>query len=47
VDSLALADPVYSEKVKENEVGADWEIVNETTCKGDALIRQLAQPLVT
>jgi len=30
-----LAAPVDLEKVNENWVGAEWEIVNETTSKGD------------
>jgi len=47
VDSEVLAAPVHSEKVNENWVGAEWEIVNETTSKGDAWIRQRAQPLVS
>jgi len=36
VDSEMLAAPVHSEKVNENIVGAEWEIINETTSKGDA-----------
>jgi hypothetical protein len=47
VDSEVLAAPVHSEKVNQNGVGAEWEIVNETTSKGDAWIRQRAQPLLT
>jgi hypothetical protein len=47
VDSEVLAAPLDSEKVNENWVGGDWEIVNETTSKGDAWIRQRAQPLLT
>jgi hypothetical protein len=47
VDSEVLAAPVNSEKVNENFVGADSEIVNETSTKGDAWIRQRAQPLLT
>jgi hypothetical protein len=47
VDSEVLAAPVDSQKVNENWVDADWEIVNETTSKGDAWIRQRAQPLLT
>jgi hypothetical protein len=39
--------PVDSVKVNKNRVGADWEIVNETTSKGDTLIRQRAKPLLT
>jgi hypothetical protein len=44
VDSSALAAPVYSQNVKENWVDADWEIINETTSKGDAWIPQHTQP---
>jgi len=47
VDSEVLAAPVDSENVIENGVGADWEIVNETTSKGDAWTHQHAQPLLT
>jgi len=47
VDSEVLAAPVDLEKVNEICVGGDWEIVNETTPKGDAWIRQRAQPLLT
>ena len=47
MDSEALANPIDSEKVNENEVGADWEIINERSSKGDAWIRQCAQPLLT
>jgi len=42
-----LTAPVHSEKVNENRVGAEWEIVNETTSKGDAWFRYRAQPLLT
>jgi hypothetical protein len=42
-----LAAPVNLENVNKNGVGAEWEIVNETTSKGDAWIRQCAQPLLT
>jgi hypothetical protein len=47
MDSSALTTPIYSKKVDENWVDADWEIINETTLKGDAWIRQRAQPLLT
>jgi hypothetical protein len=47
VDSEALAAPVDSEKVNENRVGADWEIITETLSKGDAWIRKRSQPLLT
>jgi hypothetical protein len=46
VHSEALAAPVDSEKVNENWVGADWEIINETYSKGDAWIRESTQPLL-
>jgi hypothetical protein len=36
VDSEELAVPVDSEKVNENRVYADWEIITETPSKGDA-----------
>jgi hypothetical protein len=39
--------PVDSEKDNENWVGGVWEIVKETTSKGDAWIHQRAQPLLT
>jgi hypothetical protein len=42
-----LAAPVNSEKVNQNGVGAEWEIVNETTSKSDAWTRQRTQPLLT
>ena len=38
LDSEVLAAPVHSEKVNENGVGGDWEIVKETSSKGDAWI---------
>jgi hypothetical protein len=38
VDSKELLAPVDSEKINENEVEADWEIVTETPSKGDAWI---------
>jgi hypothetical protein len=47
VDSKALAAPVDSEKVNENGVGADWEIVTETPSIGDALMQKNSQPLLT
>jgi hypothetical protein len=47
VDSEVLAAPVDSEKGRKNCVGGDWEIVNETSSKSDARIRQDSQPLVT
>ena len=47
MDLEVLATPVNSEKVNQNGVGAEWEIVNERTSKGDAWIRQRAQPLLT
>jgi hypothetical protein len=37
-----LAAPVDPEKVNENWVRADWEIVNKTTSKGDVWIRKRA-----
>jgi hypothetical protein len=42
-----LAAPVDSKNVNENGVVGDWEIVKETTSKGDGWIRQRAQPLLT
>jgi hypothetical protein len=47
VDSEKLEALVDLEKVNENEGGAECEIVNETTSKGDAWISQRAQPLLT
>ena len=47
MDSEVLAAAVDLEKANENWVGADWEIINETTSKCDVLIRQHAQPLLT
>jgi hypothetical protein len=38
VDSEVLAAPVDSEKLNENEVGVDWEIIIETPLKGDTWI---------
>jgi len=35
VDSEELAAPVHPKKVNEIGVGGDWEIINETTSKGD------------
>jgi hypothetical protein len=47
VHSEVLATPVDSGKVNENLVGAAWEIVNESSSKGDAWICQRLQPLST
>jgi len=47
VDSEELAVPVDSEKVNENTVDADWEILIETPSKGDAWIWKRSQPLLT
>jgi len=47
VDSEVLAAPVDLEKVNENRVGGDWDIVNETSSNGDNWIIQRAQPLLT
>jgi len=47
VYSEAVAAPVESEKLNENGVGGDREIVNETSSKGDKCILQRAQPLLT
>jgi hypothetical protein len=47
VDSEELPAPVDYEKVNENGVGADWEIVTETNSKGDAWIRKRSLPLLT
>jgi hypothetical protein len=47
VDSDVLAAPVDSEKVNENGVDGDWEIVNKTSSKGDKWILQRAKPLWT
>ena len=47
MDSEGLAAPVDSENVNENGVGAHWEIVNETSSKGDTWIHYRAQPLLT
>jgi hypothetical protein len=47
VDSEALAALVASEKVNENGVGADWEIITEKPFKGDLWIRKRSQPLLT
>jgi len=47
VDSKALAASVDSDKVNENGVGAELEIINETPSIGDALIRKRSQPLLT
>jgi len=40
VDSEELIAPVDSEKVNENELGADWKIIAETPFKGDTWIRK-------
>jgi hypothetical protein len=42
-----LAALVDLEKVSENRVGADWEIIIKTISKGDAWIRERSQPLLT
>jgi len=42
-----VAAPVDLEKVNENGVGGDWEIVNETSSKCDKWILQRAQHLLT
>ena len=47
MDSEELAVPVDSEKVNENRVDADWEILIETPSKGDAWIWKRSQPLLT
>jgi hypothetical protein len=47
VDSEELTALVDSEKVNENGVGADWEIITEIPSKGDAWIRKRSQPLLT
>jgi len=47
VDSEVVAAPVDSEKVNKNCVGGEWEIINETSSKGDKWILQRAQPLLT
>jgi hypothetical protein len=44
VDSEALATPVDSEKVSDNGVGADSQMVNETPSTGDAWIRESTSP---
>jgi hypothetical protein len=44
VHSEAFATPVDSEKVRENRVGAYWEIINETSSKGDTWICQRLKP---
>jgi hypothetical protein len=38
VDSEELDLPVDSDKVNENRGGDDWEIITETSSKGDARI---------
>jgi hypothetical protein len=47
VDSEEVTAPVDSEKVNENRVGADREIITEAPSKGDAWIRKGSQPLLT
>ena len=47
VDSDMLAAPIDAEKVNENWGDGDWEIVKETSSKGDKCILQRAQPLLT
>jgi hypothetical protein len=47
VDSKELPVPVDWEKVNENGVGADLEIITETSFKGDAWIQKRLQPLLT
>jgi hypothetical protein len=47
VDSEALADPVDSEKVNENGVGADWKIITEKPSRVDPWIRKRSQPLLS
>jgi hypothetical protein len=44
VDSEELTVGVDSEKVNENGIGADWEIIIETPSKGEAWIQQSSQP---
>jgi hypothetical protein len=39
-----LAAPVDLEKVNENRIGADWEIVTETPSKGDTWICKRRSP---
>jgi len=38
MDSEEVTTPVDSEKVNENRVGADWEIITEAPSKGDEWI---------
>jgi len=47
VDSEEPATPLDIEKVNENRVGADSEIITETASKGDAWIQKRSQPLLT
>jgi hypothetical protein len=46
VDSEALAAPFDLEKVNENGVGADSEIINGTPSIGDAWIRNSTKPFL-
>jgi hypothetical protein len=46
VDSEALAAPDDLEKINENGVGADLQIVNEKPSIGDAWIRESTQSLL-
>ena len=45
MDSEVLATPVDLEKVNVNWVSGAWEIVNETSSKGDMWILQVATPV--
>ena len=45
MDSEALAAPVDPEKVNENGVGGDWEIITEKPSYGDAWIPKSSQSL--
>jgi hypothetical protein len=47
VDLEAFAAPVDLEKINKNGVGAQWKIITKTQSKGDAMIRQRPQPLLT
>jgi len=47
MDSSARPAPGELEKFNEKWGGANWEIIKETTSKGDTWIRQPAQPLST
>ena len=46
MDSEVLAAPVDSDKVNENGVVAESEIINETPSTGDVWIRESTQPLL-